>query len=123
MDKNIAADLGYVVLESIISKQKNGVKNLEDAYFNEVFPGSRIDDKMDLIETIVDKHYKSFKLEYMYNYMDFFSNKYRIRRKIAEEMRNRVELSVNLLIKNFIYFFLKIKNFFKKQFLILNHYL
>jgi hypothetical protein len=68
---------------------------------NEVFKGSRINEKMSLIETIVDKHYKSFKLDFMYNYMDFFSNKYKIRRKIAEEMKSRVEINV----KNLIYFF------------------
>jgi hypothetical protein len=94
VDKSVAADLGYIVLESIMKDEANIVKNSHEAYLNEVFPSSKLNDKMNLIDTIVDKHYKSFKLDYMYNYMDFFSNKYRIRRKIAEEMKDRVGLKV-----------------------------
>jgi hypothetical protein len=81
-------------LESIIKDEANMVKNSKDAYMNEVFQGSKLNEKMDLIETIVDKHYKSFKLDYMYNYLDFFSNKYRIRKKIVEEMKSRVGMQV-----------------------------
>ncbi len=94
--------MGYIVLESIIKDEANLVKNAKDAYMNEVFRGSKLNEKMDLIETIVDKHYKSFKLDYMYNYLDFFSNKYRIRRKIAEEMNNRVGLQVGLFFLELI---------------------
>lgn len=80
----------------------NSVKTAQDAYMNEVFRGNKLNDKMSLIETIMDKHYKSFKLDYMYNYLDFFSNKYKIRRKIVEEMKNRVGLQVksNINLKN-----------------------
>lgn len=35
----------------------------------------------------------------MYNYLDFFSNKYKIRKKIAEEMKRKVSLKVREIIK------------------------
>jgi len=53
---------------------------------------------MNLVDSIVDKHYKSYKLDYMYNYLDFFSNKYKIRRTIAKEMKERSSLDVTKYI-------------------------
>lgn len=93
--------MGYIVLESIVNENPFKIKDSQDAYMNEIFKGSRLNEKMNLIETIVDKHYKSFKLDFMYNYLDFFSNKYKIRRKIAEEMKNRVDIKVIIFISYF----------------------
>ena len=90
-------------MESIGNDEGNSVKTKQDAYMNEIFRGSKLNEKMNLIETIVDKHNKSFKLDYMYNYLDFFSNKYKIRRKIAEEMKNRVGLKVKVFF-NLLFF-------------------
>jgi hypothetical protein len=70
------------------------VKDRYDVYINEVFPGIKLKDKFNLVESIVEKHYKSFKLDYMYNYLDIFSNKYKIRRRIAKEMKERTSLEV-----------------------------
>lgn len=81
-------------MESLISTEIDETKTRQEAYLNEVFRGNNAQDKITLVESIVDKHYKSFKLDYMYNYLDFFSNKYKIRRKIAEEMKNKVTLTV-----------------------------
>lgn len=81
-------------MESLISTNIDETKTRQEAYLNEVFRGNNAQDKITLVESIVDKHYKSFKLDYMYNYLDFFSNKYKIRRKIAEEMKNKVTLTV-----------------------------
>jgi hypothetical protein len=39
----------------------------------------------------------------MYNYLDFFSNKYRIRKKIAEEMKRKVSLpEINSLLNKLV---------------------
>ena len=42
------------------------------------------------ISKAIDDHYKSYKIEYMYNYLDYSSNKYKIRRKITEEMKRKM---------------------------------
>ena len=44
------------------------------------------------ISKAIDDHYKSYKIEYMYNYLDYFSNKYKIRRKITEEMKRKISI-------------------------------
>jgi hypothetical protein len=55
------------------------------------------------IESIVNDHYKSYKLDYMYNYLDFFSNKYRVRRKITEEMKRKVSIpEINTLLNRLV---------------------
>jgi hypothetical protein len=39
----------------------------------------------------------------MYNYLDFFSNKYRVRRKIAEEMKRKVSIpEINALLNKLV---------------------
>ena len=39
----------------------------------------------------------------MYNYLDFFSNKYRVRRKIAEELKKKVSLKeINYILNNLV---------------------
>lgn len=47
------------------------------------------------MEKLVDDHYKSFKVDYMYSYLDYFSNKHRVRRRIGEEMKRKVSIPVN----------------------------
>jgi hypothetical protein len=42
----------------------------------------------------------------MYNYLDFFSNKYKIRRQIAKEMKERTSLEVKKNRINKIFYFI-----------------
>lgn len=42
----------------------------------------------------------------MYNYMDFFSNKYKIRKRISDEMKRKVSMTV---IKNMNIFNIKFR--------------
>ena len=58
---------------------------------------------MKFIESFVNDHYRSFKLDFMYNYLDFFSNKYKVRRRIAEELKGRVSLKeINYILNNLV---------------------
>jgi hypothetical protein len=50
--------------------------------------------KINFLDKLIDDHYKSFKLDFMYNYMDFFSNKYRVRKRISEELKRKVSIPV-----------------------------
>lgn len=58
---------------------------------------------MEFIEKFLDDHYKSYKADYMYNYFDFFSNKYKVRRRIAEELKNRVSINeINHILNSLV---------------------
>jgi hypothetical protein len=59
--------------------------------------------QMKFIQNFVNDHYKTFKLDFMYNYMDFFSNKYKVRRRVAEELKRKVSLDeINYILNNLV---------------------
>lgn len=59
---------------------------------------------MQFIDKLLDDHYSSFKLDYMYNYLDFFSNKYKVRRTISEELQRKVSIKeINYLLNNLVH--------------------
>jgi hypothetical protein len=71
--------------------------------FEQISFADRNDSNMNFINRFVNDHYKNFKLDFMYNYMDFFSNKYKVRRRIAEEMKRKVSLDeINFLLNNLV---------------------
>ena len=58
---------------------------------------------LNFMEDHVNNHYKSFKLDFMYNYLDFFSNKYQVRRKIGEEMKRKISLKeINYILNSIV---------------------
>jgi hypothetical protein len=55
------------------------------------------------MQKFLEDHYKSFKLDFMYNYLDYFSNKYKVRRRIAQELKNKVNLKeINYILNNLV---------------------
>jgi hypothetical protein len=66
----------------------------EMIHFNDILDSQSISKKMSFIDKLLNDHYSSFKLDYMYNYMDFFSNKYHVRRKISEELQRKISINV-----------------------------
>ena len=62
--------------------------------YNDIDLNQPISKDIEFVDKFLNNHYSSFKLDYMYNYLDFFSNKYRIRKKIVEEMKSRVGMQV-----------------------------
>lgn len=56
----------------------------------------------DLVKEIVKNYYREYKMSHMYNLMDFYTDKYRIRRKILENVSNRSSLEeINISISKF----------------------
>lgn len=56
----------------------------------------------DLVKEIVQNYYREYKMSHMYNLMDFYTDKYRIRRKILENVSNRASLEeINTAISKF----------------------
>jgi hypothetical protein len=70
--------------------------------YNDTLENTAISSKMPLIEKLLDDHYSSFKLDYMYNYLDFFSNKYKVRRKISEELQRKISIDVNIFMNDIL---------------------
>ena len=110
-DREYAKQFGYSHSEHIWELKNN--TNFKDTIKvnNKVFPAKiNINTPQDfiynepLIRSIVNNYYKEYKIDFMYNYMDFFSNKYQVRRKLMETSANRLSLSeFNHLLTKFAY--------------------
>lgn len=98
IDKKLADELGYV-----ITNKANSEEIKEDTAVNEILFGYLPTMKFDWIHKAVDDHFKSFKLDYMYNYLDFYSNKYKVRKAIANDLKRKVSVSeINFILNNLV---------------------
>lgn len=58
----------------------------------------------ELLKSIILNYYKEYKIDYMYNYMNYFTDKYNTRKKVMELSANRVSLQeFNHLLTKFTY--------------------
>jgi len=90
--------MGIILTKEGHEKPLPEIDEFEQISFNDTK-----DANMNFIKKFVDDHYKNFKLDFMYNYMDFFSNKYKVRRRIAEEMKRKVSLDeINFILNNLV---------------------
>jgi hypothetical protein len=90
--------MGIILTKEGHEKPLPEIDEFEQISFNDTK-----DANMNFIKRFVDDHYKNFKLDFMYNYMDFFSNKYKVRRRIAEEMKRKVSLDeINFILNNLV---------------------
>lgn len=110
-DREYAKQFGFNFAQQILDKKIN--TNYKDTVKlnNQFFPARlEINTYNDfviheqLIRSIVKNYYKEYKLDFMYNYMDYFSNKYEIRNKVSELSANKVSLEeINYLITKLAY--------------------
>jgi hypothetical protein len=97
IDKALADDLGFVITDQ---GQTHKLKDI-DEYDQISYLG--LNPMPTFMQTFLDQHYKSFKLDFMYNYLDYFSNKYRVRRRIAYELKNKVDLKeINYILNSLV---------------------
>jgi hypothetical protein len=97
IDKALADDLGIVITDQ---GQTHKLKDIDEYDQIIVFTNNSIPSFM---QKFLEDHYKSFKLDFMYNYLDYFSNKYKVRRRIAQELKNKVNLKeINYILNNLV---------------------
>ncbi len=97
VDKTLADEMGIIITHE---GQQHKLKDVDEFENINYYDNP---ETMSFIDVFLDNHYKSFKLDFMYNYLDFFSNKYRVRRRIAEELKNKVDLKeINYILNNLV---------------------
>lgn len=110
-DHEYAKQFGFVNSQKLWDAKFKAESKDSIVINNQVFP-SRLEIKtyndftqyQPLIKGVLNNYYKDYKLNFMYNYMDYFTNKYQVRRKLKEHTANRVSLrEINHLITKLAY--------------------
>ena len=59
--------------------------------------------QFEFLDSLIEAHYQESKLEYMYQFNDYFSDKYKIRQKITEEIGKKVSLKeINIILNKML---------------------
>ncbi len=70
----------------------NGLYNSDWNYATTLFKRKTKGGQFEFLDSLIDNYYAEAKLEHMYQFNDYFSDKYKIRNKITKEMGKRVSL-------------------------------
>ena len=73
--------------------------NMEQTHYSKVTKGGHYD----FLDNLIETHHRESMLEHMYQFNDYFSDKYKIRKKITEEIGKKVSLKeINLLLNKMV---------------------
>jgi hypothetical protein len=102
LDEELSKEYGVILTSNIFDMAKdskdlrnpgvNGLYNSDWNYATTLFKRKTKGGQFEFLDSLIDNYYAEAKLEHMYQFNDYFSDKYKIRNKITKEMGKRVSL-------------------------------
>lgn len=113
MDEELSKEYGVILTSNIFDMAKENKKlynpeipEVYDSRWNEeatLFRRKTRGGHFEFLDSLINNYFTEAKLEHMYQFNDYFSDKYKIRKKITQEMGKRVSLKeINLLLNKMV---------------------